>query len=202
MALVIVRHGETALNAARVVQPKDTPLNERGIRQAASLAARLAKTRVARIVCSDLRRTRMTCEPIAEAVGLTPLFTPLLRERDFGVFLGTPYSELTVDLFGPDFAPEGGETWGMFDARVRQAFAYILEQARGLDGDLVVITHGWVCQRLVTMYGAAPEGTEFPSHWFNTGISILAAEPPHAVERINCAEHLGGDVEPTGMSGL
>ena len=34
MTLLFVRHGETALNAARVMQPADTPLSPRGLAQA------------------------------------------------------------------------------------------------------------------------------------------------------------------------
>ena len=42
MTILLIRHGETALNAARIVQPADTPLSERGIAQARALARRLA----------------------------------------------------------------------------------------------------------------------------------------------------------------
>ena len=40
--LWLIRHGETALNVARVLQPADTPLSARGIAQAEALARRLA----------------------------------------------------------------------------------------------------------------------------------------------------------------
>ena len=38
MLLYLIRHGETPLNVARVLQPADTPLSERGQRQAQALA--------------------------------------------------------------------------------------------------------------------------------------------------------------------
>ncbi|HEY9065800.1 MAG TPA: histidine phosphatase family protein, partial [Burkholderiaceae bacterium] len=41
MSLLLVRHGETALNATRVLQPADTPLSARGIAQAEAIARRL-----------------------------------------------------------------------------------------------------------------------------------------------------------------
>ena len=34
MSIILIRHGETAFNVARVLQPADTPLSERGIAQA------------------------------------------------------------------------------------------------------------------------------------------------------------------------
>ena len=42
MTLLIIRHGETPLNVARVLQPANTPLSARGLAQAAALARRLA----------------------------------------------------------------------------------------------------------------------------------------------------------------
>lgn len=202
MAIVIVRHGETALNAARVVQPKDTPLNERGVAQAQRLAERLATTRISSVLCSDLERTRMTCAPLLAATGLTAEYSPLLRERDFGVWCGTPYDELTVDLFGPDYDPPEGESWDVFHERVERAYRLIAAHAQGLPGDLVVITHGWVVRRLVTHYGAPEAGTEWPPIWFNTGVSTLAAEPPHSVASFNCIRHLQAENGPRGISGL
>ena len=41
MTILLVRHGETDSNAARILQRTDVPLNERGMRQAERLARRL-----------------------------------------------------------------------------------------------------------------------------------------------------------------
>jgi len=60
MSILLIRHGETALNAARVVQPADTPLSERGAAQAAALARRLADFGIAAILSSDLPRAAQT----------------------------------------------------------------------------------------------------------------------------------------------
>ncbi|HEY9095643.1 MAG TPA: histidine phosphatase family protein, partial [Hydrogenophaga sp.] len=38
MTIWLVRHGETELNAARILQPADTPLSSHGLRQAHALA--------------------------------------------------------------------------------------------------------------------------------------------------------------------
>ncbi len=43
MAIFIVRHGETASNAARVVQTPETPLSDLGMAQARRLSRRLAE---------------------------------------------------------------------------------------------------------------------------------------------------------------
>jgi probable phosphoglycerate mutase len=38
MSIFLIRHGETALNASRTLQPADTPLSPRGLAQAAAIA--------------------------------------------------------------------------------------------------------------------------------------------------------------------
>ena len=66
MSLFFIRHGETALNVARVLQPSDTPLNERGLAQARALGARLAGSGIAHILSSDLPRALQTGQAIAD----------------------------------------------------------------------------------------------------------------------------------------
>ena len=53
MKVYLVRHGETPLNAARILQHPDTPLSERGAVQAERVAQRLAGCGVAAILTSD-----------------------------------------------------------------------------------------------------------------------------------------------------
>jgi broad specificity phosphatase PhoE len=53
----------------------------------------------------------------------------LAGARNLGDARGTPYAELPVDIFGPDYAPPGGETWGEFHARVDRAWARTLREA-------------------------------------------------------------------------
>ena len=154
MTIVIVRHGETDGNAARVLQRPDVPLNERGRRQAEQLAQRLAARGFVRILCSDLARARMTAAPLAARSGIAIEESPLLQERNFGDLRGTAYAALAEDPFGPDFAPPNGEDWPAFHARVAEAFAFIVSRRRGADGTLVVVTHGLVCRALVERHSA------------------------------------------------
>jgi broad specificity phosphatase PhoE len=44
MTILVVRHGETDGNAARILQRPDVPLNERGMRQAEELAGACSLT--------------------------------------------------------------------------------------------------------------------------------------------------------------
>jgi broad specificity phosphatase PhoE len=123
MSVLLVRHGETALNKARVVQPLDTPLNARGRHQAALCATRLAAMNVHGVLASDAPRARLTADIIhAQCPNAAFAVTPLLQERNFGDHRGTPYADLTVDLFGPSYAPPSGESWEEFNGRVDRAW--------------------------------------------------------------------------------
>jgi 2,3-bisphosphoglycerate-dependent phosphoglycerate mutase len=186
MTIVLVRHGETLGNAARVVQRPDVPLNDRGVRQAALLADRLLALGVAHVLCSDLVRARMTAEPLRAHATVEE--TPLLQERNFGDLRGTPYDELTVDMFAPSYAPPNGETAEVFGRRVAEAFALVVERRRAQPGALVVVTHGLVCAAIVENHC----GAALPDLFDNTGITVLEPEPPFAVQLLNCTRHLHG----------
>jgi 2,3-bisphosphoglycerate-dependent phosphoglycerate mutase len=114
MTILLVRHGETDGNSARILQRADMPLNERGMRQAERLAQRLFAHGFVHILCSDLLRARMTAVPLAARTGITIEESPLLQERNFGDLRGVPYAELTEDPFAPDFVPPNGEDWPSF----------------------------------------------------------------------------------------
>jgi probable phosphoglycerate mutase len=191
MGILLVRHGETPSNRDRIMQVESTPLSPVGARQAELLAPRLARLGVARILCSDLERARATAAPLSRLTGAELVLTELLRERDFGALRGTPYSALTCDPFAPDFVPPGGESWPVFHARVAEAFTLLSEMRRGLTGNLVVITHGLVLRALVERHLPWPEGAgERPHLFFNTSVTVLSAEQPHAPTLVNCCAHL------------
>src|SRR6185437_897353 len=134
MTILLVRHGETDGNAARVLQRPDVLLNERGLRQAEQLAERLSADGFVHILCSDLLRARMTAAPLAARSGFAVEESPLLQERNFGDLRGTAYAAVGQDPFGPDFAPPNGEDWPTFHVRVAEAFALIVSRRRSVRG--------------------------------------------------------------------
>src|SRR6266478_2977886 len=158
MTILLVRHGETDGNAARILQRPDVPLNERGMRQAEQLARRLLAGGLVCILCSNLLRARMTAAPLAARSGIAIEESPLLQERNFGDLRGVPYAELTEDPFKPDFTPPNGEDWPTFHARVADALDFIVSRRRSVNGTLVVVTHGLVCHALVARHALLPQG--------------------------------------------
>jgi 2,3-bisphosphoglycerate-dependent phosphoglycerate mutase len=200
MTILLVRHGETDGNAARVLQRPDVPLNERGLRQADQLARRLFADGVVHILCSDLLRARMTAQPLAACSGLTVEESPLLQERNFGDLRGMPYAALAEDPFGPDVVPPNGEDWPTFYARVAEAFAFIVRRRRSVNGTLVVITHHFVCGAVAERHMQVPEGVVVPERFDNTSVTVLHEDAPHRASLINCTRHLSTSLE-AGHSG-
>jgi probable phosphoglycerate mutase len=190
MTILLVRHGETAGNASRVLQRPDAPLNERGVRQAERLAQRLFDDGFVHVVCSDLLRARMTAAPLAARSGVAVEESPLLQERNFGDLRGVPDAELTENPFGSDFAPPNGEDWPTFHARAAEAFDFIVSTRRRVKGPLVVVTHGLVCRALVNRHVQLPEGTVAPELFGNTSVTVLHEDAPYKVSLLNCTSHL------------
>jgi broad specificity phosphatase PhoE len=195
VSILLMRHAETALNAARVVQPPDTPLNARGVAQADRLGRRLAELQVTRILSSDQARARMTADRVQAATGAPIEIDPGLQERNFGDIRGTPYAELTVDIFAPDYEPPGGEIWQDFHLRVDAVWDRVIALAARVPGNLAVVTHGLVCRSLATRKLELPKAIGVdPEHWGNTALTIIEGAPPWRVQLLNCVAHLDFEV--------
>ncbi|MET0286152.1 MAG: histidine phosphatase family protein [Polyangiales bacterium] len=195
MSLILVRHGETAGNFARVVQGPEIPLNETGLQQAERVAARLRDEGAVRVLTSDHPRALMTAEAIARHTGLPLLQHAILRERDMGDFRGRAYSTFTeFHPLAPDVNPPNGETWDAFHLRVREAFAWLVAERARVAAPLIVVTHGLVLRSVFErVLDRAPLVATVG--FANTGVSILEAAPPHAHSLLNCVRHLDTNAE-------
>ncbi|MFP8874056.1 MAG: histidine phosphatase family protein, partial [Myxococcota bacterium] len=149
MSIYLIRHGETDLNAARVLQMPETPLSTRGREQARRLAEHLRDAGIVHVLASDYARAEQTARPLERATGATLELDALLQERNFGHLRGTAYADLSEDLFAPNFAPPGGETEEVFGDRVAKAWKRVTEVAARVPGHLAVVTHGLVCRGIV-----------------------------------------------------
>ena len=192
MSIFLIRHGETALNASRTLQPADTPLSDRGLAQAAAIGQRLVDAGVVAIVSSDLPRAAQTATAIAEACGLPIRWEPLLHERNFGDLRGRPYDGLAFDPLTLVDAPPGGESAATFRARVAEAFARIVALRASLDGNLAVVTHGLVIGAILEAHARLAERNAMPERLGNASLTVLAALPPHDVGLLDCTRHLEG----------
>jgi probable phosphoglycerate mutase len=200
MAIYLIRHAETASNAARVMQQPDASLSDRGVEQARRLGERLRRAEIGHVLSSDHARARETAEAVCRATGASLELEPLLEERNFGDLRGRPYADFRaegIDPFAEGYVPPNGESWEAFRARVARAWLRTEERAASTTGDLAVITHGLVCAIVVERHASlAPRVIDNAPPWHNTGVNVIEG-PPWRVTLFNCASHLA-DLVDTG----
>lgn len=158
--IILVRHGETALNAAGRFQGRtDVPLSERGREQAREAAAQLAGVAITHAYASDLHRAFETAEIVAAPHRLAVTPDPRLREFDFGLWEGLSWNEILdrwpeVGEHAPTqaryYAPHGGESFEDVAARVGSFF----EDVRATAGDeacVLVVAHAGVLHAAIAV---------------------------------------------------
>jgi len=200
MTIIFVRHGETALNAARTLQPASTPLGPRGLLQAAAAARRLALEGLGAVLSSDLPRALQTAEAIAAASSVTLQTTALLQERNFGELRGRPYDSLDFDPLAMLEAPPGGESMATFLQRVAEAFAFAVRLRAQMAAPLAVVSHGLVIRALLGVQVPLAPGQALPVRIGNTALTIVDALPPYRALRVNCVTHLDAERAEDGSS--
>jgi len=126
--LLLIRHGETDSNSTfRYWGKTDVGLGSEGIRQAEQLRDRLACERIDYIYTSDLKRTRLTAEIIAQPHRREIINCPELREIDFGEVEGLDFKEVQAKFpevarkwiqHDPELVYPGGESLRQLDERI------------------------------------------------------------------------------------
>ena len=195
MKIYLIRHGETELNAARVLQMPGTPLSALGTEQARRLAAHLREVDIVHVLTSDFARAEQTAIPLQRAAGATLQREPLLQERNFGDLRGTAYADLSEDPFAPGFSPPGGESEAVFENRVAAAWDRVTELAVGLSGSLAVVTHGLVCRGVLSRHVEKAAGSKTPDSplsFRNTSFSVIEGRAPWRLLEVGRADHLEG----------
>lgn len=153
-AIYLIRHGETEWNrAGRMQGHRDSPLTDRGERQAIAIGSWLhdaiGNRDGAAIVASPLARARRTAEIVGRRLGVPAdrfIFDDRLKEITWGEWDGLTLSEIRArdeerwrwrldDRW--NVAPPKGESYAMLVRRV----AAFLETATSAD-PLIVVTHG------------------------------------------------------------
>lgn len=149
--VIVLRHGETDHNAARIWQGHlDTPLSERGQQQADAVGPALAALSPTAIVSSDLTRARLTAQSVGRACGIPVALDPRFREIDVGAWQGLTaeqvaqgWPDVQAVLSRGEDARRGdtGESLAEVAERVGAALTEHLD-ALGPGECLVVSTHG------------------------------------------------------------
>lgn len=154
MKLIFVRHGETEYNRQSLALGRaDVPLNEKGIRQAASLEFALAEEEIAAIYSSPLQRALDTAKRIAAPHDLQPIVEERLIEMDIGELEGMTGPEMAKqhpDLMANWGGPKGvtyrmpGSNETLVDVQARSRLAVEDLLARHADETVVTVSHNFV----------------------------------------------------------
>ncbi len=142
----------------------DSPLTERGRRQARRIAAAL-RDRVdvgVTLFSSDLRRTAETADILADELGCRPHFLAELREKSYGEAEGRPdawlrerfvRSPLDGERLEHDGGLPGAESVGQWDRRVYAGMDIVLQ---GAVAQTIVVTHGGTASLLIAHWIGMP----------------------------------------------
>jgi probable phosphoglycerate mutase len=164
--LLLIRHAQSVWNAEGRWQGwADPPLSAGGEQQTRLSAARLRdEPPFDLVVSSDLARARRTAQLVAEVLEVTGphWIEPGLREYNVGEWSGCTLQQIesrwpgeTARFAGDaQFAPPGGESRTLFDARVAAAGRRVASQATaGELGRILVVAHGGVVRALARAAG-------------------------------------------------
>jgi ribonuclease H / adenosylcobalamin/alpha-ribazole phosphatase len=197
---LLLRHGETPLSAERRFAGRgDFPLTEKGLRQAAAAAERLAaRSGIDLIVTSPLVRARQTAEAAAQTTGAPLQADDGLAELDFGEWEGLTLAEasqawpdeVTAWLGSVDVAPPGGESFAAAMSRVGAAVDRLL--AAHQFRTLLLVSHVSPIKIAVCRALLAPPATLFR---FQLDVASLCeidwyADGPAVVRSLNDTAHV------------
>jgi probable phosphoglycerate mutase len=202
LPLILIRHGQASHHVDGTTGGwTDSTLTELGHRQVALLAERLQRQLhdvPLRLISSDLRRTRQTTQPLAEALNVTPEFTPALREFNNGRAAGISREEaeqLRAPLEGNplDWRPyPESETWREFYHRIAE---YLEELIAKQERPFLLVSHIGTINNIILWWMKVNVDLQRPWLVFEVSpasLSILRynhhAEP--MLSRLNDTAHL------------
>jgi len=200
--LVLLRHGETVLNAERRYSGRgDVELSARGLAQAKAAAARVARAaeRFAAVVTSPLSRCVRTAEEVAAAAGGAPVVVDGdLIECDFGDWEGLTFAEvrerwpqeLDSWLASTTVAPPAGESFVEVSNRVRPVVTRLLATYEG--EAVAVVSHVTPIKLILRDALAANDAFLHRMFLDAAGVSIVDSWPDGgvAVRTVNDTAHL------------
>ena len=163
--LYIIRHGETDLNKAGIVQGRgmDSDLNDTGRKQARAFYERYKDVAFDKIYTSCLKRTHQTVKAFIDD-GIAWQQLPGLDEMAWGIYEGKPVSEETRGTFKRimqswldgklDINFEKGESPNEVQARQKVALAEIM--AHPEEKTILICMHGRAMRLLLCLLNNRP----------------------------------------------
>jgi broad specificity phosphatase PhoE len=199
VTLLLLRHGESEGNVLRMIQGwRDYPLTERGHRQAACAADRLATSGAVALYASPLRRAADTARAVARTTGLEVQETPDFREYHFGAAEGMRWNDaarrwgLADRDWGVGRVP-GEEGMEAFRARVSRQFEAL--HARHRDEIAICVLHAGTVGALIEELCGLPLHEHVALYTGNCGISVIGdANGTASVVTLNDQRHIPAEL--------
>jgi broad specificity phosphatase PhoE len=176
IVLFLVRHGQTAANAAGLLLGRaDPPLTELGRRQASAIAGALPAP--SRLISSPLQRARDTAAAFGQPFEIDERWI----EMDYGDVDGLPVYSVTAEVWSrwradPAFAHPGGESLDAVGKRVRRACADLAGVAE--DGDVVVVSHVSPIKAAIAWALGVPDAVAWRMYVADAGVARVNTAPP------------------------
>ena len=201
MLIFFVRHGLTDWNIQRRFQGTcDIPLNEAGLAQARTAAARCAQLGFERIYHSTLLRAAQTAQIIADASGAPLIPCKGFNEVCLGVFQGldhekakAQYPEAYANYFADRIngAPPEGESLYQVQQRALETLAFIEQDAAGCER-IAVVSHGALLKALLAAVAGIPLENYACFDVSNGSISVIESkEGARRLITLNAMAHFG-----------
>lgn len=164
--LYLVRHGNTDLNnpSSEAIRGwSDIPINADGREVAEQAAKELLHAGITHIVASDLQRTMLTAQIIADRLSVRVVPSNSLRPWNLGQFNGKPVKDIIADLNHyqefPDLVVPGGESYNDFYQRWSMGLRQMLNWSLKHPGSPVLaVTHSRNLLSLPSIIEGTPVG--------------------------------------------
>lgn len=144
--LYLVRHGQTEFNLCERMQGRcDSPLTEKGIKDAYDAKEKLKDIKFDRVFCSPLKRVKDTVSIILEGKDIEIREDERIIEMSFGDWEAMCHKDIWDDMMVArekgDFKCVNGENKFELKARLRSFYDEVVENAK--DGEnILVAMHG------------------------------------------------------------
>ena len=182
-----VRHGQSVDNDSPVFQSVDSPLSEKGIAQAKSIAERLSTIEFETLISSPVQRAKETADYISEKTKKDIVFSDLFVERIKPDEIdGKPWTDEEASkvwrawektLYTPGKRVSNGENYDDTIARVDRALKFL---ERRPESTLAVVTHGYFLRAIVirillgdNLTGPIMKGFQERASIENTAITVI-----------------------------
>ncbi len=158
MKLILVRHGETLWNKEIVYQGHlDSPLTEKGLKEAKLIANELRKEKIDLFYSSPLGRALATGKEINKFHKIKPILRDGLKEIKYGEFEGKSLKE--IDEQNPEWKierktnryfakPTGGESYAELEERLKPLIEEILKKR---DCTVLIVAHANVNKAIIRL---------------------------------------------------